>query len=831
MKTELRLLQRDARSGELTLLCAAITVAVLIVTSISLFAERLQKALVSEAKVFLAADVVLQSPQPVAEKLLLGAVTRDLQRAEIVQFPSMVFAGDEMFLSSVKAASSAYPLLGQLEATDDVNVAGVPVVGSPAPGEAWLDQRLLHLLNIQLGDEVWVGEQAFTAAKILTREPDSGSSYFSLGPRILINLEDLGGTGVVQPGSRVFYRYLFSGEEAAIDSYIEWLKPQLKKRHRLMGLDDSQPGLAQSLERAEGFLLLAGSLGVLLASVAVAMAARRYSLRHYDNVAVMKTLGSTPQQLGRMVVIHLTVVLTVSVLAGALLGWFAQYAFLNIMQEWLPVALPQASIKPFLVGAGTGVVCTLAFALPMMWQLRTVSPLRVLRRELGSDADGNTDKTRYFYLLGALAIFALMWFYSQHLLITSLVFFGTLFCGLVVGGIAWFVLGSIRVLGTQAGSVWRLAVANLQRGQLQSVLQLVVFGLALMLLLISVLIRTSIVREWELQLPPDTPNHFLINIAPYQVEPLKELLAEHELKTAGMYPMVRGRLTHLNDIEATTIIGEEVDEVYRELNLTWSETFPEDNVLVAGQWWDDNSNNSSDRPLVSVEQELADNLGVTVGDKLTFTIGDKKLDVTLGSIRELRWDTMRPNFYFIFEPGVLENYSATHITSFYLPQEKKLLINDILRQFPTISIFELDEMLYQIKTMVDQVTQAIELVLGLILISGALVLIASVQASIDQRMQENAILRTLGAPRRLILGSLCLEFILLGLGAGLMAALGSELTAWGLQTQAFRMEYTFHPWLWLAGPVLGAVLICGLGLAASYRVVRVPPLVVLRELM
>jgi len=321
----------------------------------------------------------------------------------------------------------------------------------------------------------------------------------------------------------------------------------------------------------------------------------------------------------------------------------------------------------------------------------------------------------------------------------------------------------------------------------------------------------------------------LINIADHQVDAVNDMLTKQSLHAEGFYPMVRGRVTAINGVEATHIIGESVDEVYRELNLTWSASLPTDNKLIAGEWWPAAAAAPVAIARVSIEQSLAKKLKVAVGDQLTFTIGDQSFIAIVSSVRELAWDRMRPNFYFIFQPGALDGYSATYITSFYLPKEQKLFLNSLLKAFPTISIFEVDEMIARIQKIVAQVTQAIQLVMGLILVAGALVLVACVQSSLDQRMQENALLRTLGAGKRLILGSLMIEFVLLGMMAGAMASLGSEITAWVLQTQVFKMDYHFHAWLWLAGPIAGAVIIGALGVAACAKVVRVPPLRLFRE--
>lgn len=833
LRLSLRFLFSDIKSGELHLLWAAVTVAVMIVTSIALFSERLQKALVAESSAFLAADLVLQSPEVVPESWLKNPAAIQMRQAQVVEFPSMVFYGEEMTLASVKAVSATYPLLGNLEISTEAFADGIQVEGGPKTGEAWLDSRLLILLGVKQGDEIFIGEKSFIVKQILAREPDGGSSYWSLGPRILISLQDLPDTQVVQAGSRVEYRYLFAGREEEIQQYREWLLPQLQKRYRLLSLEDSQPGLAQSLKRAESFLLLAGSLGVLLAAIAIAMAARRYSVRHFDTVAILKVLGMSSSVMKGVMCLPLVCVALTGILSGWILGAVIQHAFLTVMQEWLPAVLPPSSWRPYGVGAVTGLLCVLVFALPILWSLLAVPPLRVLRREL----EGSVLPQSVFYVLGALAIYGLMVFFSGQFQLASILFVGTLGVAGFAAGWAVLLLRGVRVVGSQAGSLWRLALANLRRHSQQSVLQLVIFSLVFMLLLISLQVRTSLLKEWQQQLPAGTPNQFLINIGPYEVEAVRTLLADHLMEhqnlhpSAGdgfvLYPMVRGRLTAINGVEATTQISEEVDELYRELNLSWSATLPEDNVLTAGAWWTTPAQSTS--PRVSIEQSLAEKLRVKVGDHLEFTIGNEKVQVQIASIRSLDWDRMRPNFYFLFEPWVLDHFAATYITSFYLPPEQKSFLVHLLKQFPTISVFSVDEMIRRIQRMVLQVTQAIELVLLMILVAGLLVLVATLQASLDQRLRESALLRSLGAKRAVVLGSFTMEFLALGALAGLMAASGSTLaTAW-LQTQVFDMELVFYGGHWLWGPLVGMLVVGVTGVLACAKVVRVPPLRLLQE--
>lgn len=818
----LRFFWRDFKAGELNLLLAAVTLAVMIVTAISLFAERLEKALVAEASVFLAADLVLKSPDPVDPQWLQAA--HELQQAQIVQFPSMVFAGEEMALASVKAVTAAYPLRGQLEVSRQAFGPGQKIAGRPAPGEAWLDSRLLGALNVHPGDTIWIGEKTFVIRRILAREPDSGSSYWSLGPRVMIALEDLDATGVVQAGSRVEYRYLFAGDADALERYRQQLLPRLEKRHRLLRLEEEQPGLSQSLSRARHFLLLAASLGILLAAITIAMSAHRYALRHLDMMALLKVWGLPLAEMKRVLYVPLLALSAIGIFLGWSLGAVLQYAFLAIMQEWLPAVLPAASWRPWGVGAMTGLLCVMLFALPVLWPLLAVTPLHILRRDTG----GEVRMRGWFYLMGAVALYALMWFFSQSILLASLMYAGTLLLASLVAVLGGLLLAGLRRWGARAGHLWRLASANMLRNPRHSILQLTLFTLILMLLLTSILIRSSLVAEWRQQLPPGTPNHFLINIAPAEVEPLQQRLQGQRLSHAGLYPMVRGRLLTINGVEATSLFGEQIDELYRELNLTWSNTLPEDNRIVAGQWWPAADAIRADKE-VSIESGLAKKLGIKVGDRLQFGIGSETLTVAVSSIRELAWDRMRPNFYFIFEPGSLDPFPATYITSFYLPSQHKAWLNVLLKEFPTLTVFAVDEMIRRIQTMVEQVTRAIELVLWLILASGMLVFIAALQASLDQRYQEAALLRTLGASRGLLLGSLALEFACLGALAGLLAGAGSESIAWLLQAQVFASTYHFHGWPLLAGPAAGVLMVTLTGLLSCLKVVRVPPLHLLKD--
>lgn len=828
----LRILWRDWRGGELGILTAALVLAVAIVTGIALFTDRLQQGLSAQSSHFLAADRVLQSPRPVDPAWLQQARVAGLQQAELVTFQSMIYAGANadagMRLASVKAVSERYPLRGLLDISDQPFGEPYKVASGPPVGEVWLDARLLPLLDIAIGDAVYVGDAKLTVTRTVVNEPDRGSGFSAFGPRVMMNTGDLAATHIIQPGSRVNFRYLFAGDIRLITEYGRWLQSRLEPSHKWLVLKDVQPRIAQSLERAEQFLLLAGAIGVGLAGIAIALAARRYTLRHYDYVAMMKSLGASSQRVMNLYIGNLLILALLSTLLGCGAGWLIQQVFFELLEGIFAVAaMPEITPRPFLIGAVTALVCLLAFAVPPLINLQRVSPLRVLRRDLphaGASA-------LVAYSTGIAGMALLMLWYSGNWRLTLAVIAGVAVTFVVVGAITWYLLRGSVVVGMQAGSHWHLALASLRRRGFENAVQVVIFSLSIMLLLSLALVRSSLIEEWKIQLPEGTPNHFLINVNDAQVASVKQLLTQNQLNSEPVYPMVRGRLISINgeQVRARLLENDQSsvgDELDRELNITWTQRIPSGNQLVAGEWWQPDDLT----PQVSVESGLAQRLGADIGDSLVFSIGSELLEVKISSLRSLNWDSMKPNFYMIFPPKILAAYPATYITSFYLPTNKKPLLNQFIRQFPTVTVIEMDSILAQIRAMINQVGAAIELVLALIVACGLLVLVASVQASLDSRFHESAILRTLGAKRSLVLGSLVTEFSLLGMVAGLLAAFSAELCVYAIQHYVLHMNNVSHPWVWLAGPMLGAVLIGATGYVVCRKVVNSPPMQILREL-
>ena len=821
--TATKMLARDWRGGELGVLVMALVLAVGIVSGISAFTTRLQSALVQESNRFLAADTVVTSGFDLPEAWLQEAASRDLTTAQTLLFPSMVYTdADAMSLASVKAVSSAYPLRGELTYSPEPFAAVLPSTAGPEPGEVWLDSRLFPLLEVAVGDEVTIGEARFTIAAAARTEPDQGSSFYGYGPRVLMHYQDIPATGVIQPGSRVEYRQLYAGDTTAVESFSRWLEPQLQNGQSLVNIDEGQPGIGSALSRAESFLLLAGSLAVVLAGVAVALAARRFSERHHDYVAIVKSLGATSGTVNRLYGSSLLLLGCVATLLGCLLGWAIQALFFALFSEQLPVQPGPSGVRPYAIGAATSLTCLLCFAWPPLRRLGQASPLRVLRRDLLPEkrrASGD-------YLVGLLAVSLLMWWYSQDWRLTLAVLAGLAVTAGLGFGLALMLLRGSRLVGMSAGSIWRLALAGLQRRGVENALQVVIFAMAIMLLLVLLLVRTSLIDDWQTQLPDDAPNHFMVNVTAEDVQSIEQLLRADNIPSEAFYPMIRGRVMSINDEQLPSSDEVQEDRRQRETNFTWSDTLPNDNKLVAGQWWAP----GTEELLVSLEEGFAERMGVAVGDTMGFLVGSQPLEVRVASIRQLNWQSMRPNFYFVFPPRVLAQYPATFMTSFHLAPSNKVFLNQFIRTYPTVTVIEMDIVIEQIRAIVNQVSAAINLVLVVILAAGALVLIAGVQASVDARMQESAILRALGASRRLILGGLLVEFATLGLCAGLLATVAAELSVYILQTRAMDMAYAPTPWLWPLGIATGTLVIGALGVYSCRKVVSTPPVTVLREL-
>ncbi len=804
-----RLLAREWRAGELRVLVLALIIAVLVSTAISFFTDRLQRGMASRAAEFLGADMLISSRDPLPPLYAEQASSRGLEWTEVVEFSSVMASDSDMQLSSVKAVGPGYPLRGQVRISDRLFGQEQVAEQTPAPGELWVEPRLVSVLGVDIGDTLEVGLSELRIDALLTHEPDRAGDFYSLTPRVLMNLADLEATGIIQPGSRVRYRLLVSGPETALADYRQWLQPRLNEHQRLVTVGDDNRQIGNALERANQFLGLASIAAVVLAGVAVALSANRFASRHFDTSALLRCLGASRRLVLKVFLVQLAWLGLLATLIGLALGWLMQWGLVYLLADLLPPDIPRPGLTPLLIGTATGLVGLIGFALPPLLRLGRVSPLRVLRRDLAPLPSSGW--VIYGLALGSLTL--LMWQFTSNLPITLAVVFGGALASLLLGLLAWALLKQTGARLRNASLAWRLGSGQLLKQPTTAAGQILAFGLILMSMVVILILRTELLDTWQAQLPDDAPNHFALNILPSEAEAFTAKLEQIGARAAPLYPVSPGRLIEVNGQPVRDLVTKDSQAeraINRDLSLTWSATLATDNRLSAGRWFDQLPD---DRHWVSVEAGLADNLGVSLNDDLTFVIAGQQIQARVGSIRDVEWDNFTPNFFMIFSPGTLDGMPLTLLTSFSLPSTEREALRDLARAFPAMTLLEVEAILAQIRDILAQVTLAVEYVLLFVLLAGFTVLFAALQATLDERLYEGALLRTLGAGRPLLQKANRLEFALLGALAGLLAIAAAELITLLLYRQALDLSWSPHFGLWLLVPLTGALLI---GLAGAW---------------
>jgi putative ABC transport system permease protein len=820
----LKLLARDWRAGELTVLIAALLIAVTALTGVAFLTDRVAQAVQMRAVESLAADLQLNSTGPISPDYAALAEQDGLDTARLTSMPSVVFAGESNTLAAVRAVTGGYPLrgnlktsarlLGEVEVTHDI----------PAPGEAWASPRLMARLGTDTGAEIEVGGAVLRLTRVLDYRPDEGWSFIDLAPTLLINDADLEATQLIQPGSRVGYRMLFAGPRGAVDEFKAELEALLTDSEKLDDIKDANPQIRSSMERSGRFLNLAALVSVLLAAVAVAMAARRYSYRHRDRVALMKCMGASQALIFRSSVLQLFLLVLGGSLAGAALGYVSQLGLAWLMRDMIGTTLPQPGLQPVVLGLVTATSILGGFALPDLAQMGKTPPLRVLRQ----DIDPPPLRYGISWLAGVAAILALLLWIVQDTRLVLTIFGGAALTFLALALAGWLLVKSLQGFRGAAGVAWRYGLANLSRRGRESVVQIVAFGLGLMVLLLLSTVRTELMDTWRQSLPDNAPNQFLINIQPQEVPEMTAFLEMKNLAVPDFVPLVRARMTHINGDDVTQMTFEDPQGerwARRDSNLSWTRRMQADNRIVEGTFWEPDFEGAE----VSVEQDFGRELGLSLGDELSFDIAGETVSATITSFRTVEWDSFSPNFFMVFSPGLLEPYPATYITSLYVEDSGRAAVLDLMREFPSVTAIDLDAVLGQVRDVMDKAALAVQAVFVFTLLAGLTVLWAAVQATRDERRYESAMLRTFGASKNRVLGGVATEFAAIGLLAGLLAAAGASLVGYLLATRLFELDYSFSPAIWLAGPLAGLLFVGISGMVATWRVITHPPISVLRN--
>lgn len=819
LRLGLWLLQRERAGGEWRVLLLALVIGVGSVATTGFLGDRIKRAMSEQGASFLGADLLVTSPRPVELW-----PSHALRTSRALEFASMASRGDAFQLATVRAVDAAYPLRGVVRIADRPFEAGKPRPAQPPPGAVYVDQELLALLDAEVGDAMQIGDAQFTIAGVVAEEPGQLGGVFGLAPRVFLRADEVEKTRVLQPGSRLTYLYQFAGEPAETAAFATALKPALDRTQRLVGSREGVETLRGAFANADRYLQLTALISLLLSVAAIAIAAHRHALRHYDQAALLRCFGATTAQLRTLYAVQLLTLGVVGSLAGVAVGALMQQALAGLILPEAVTRLPALGLAPVGAAMASGLLALAGATLPALMRLVRVPPLRVLRRDLPPLPVGA-------WLSAAITGSALLglvgWYAGDATLVA--VFVGAL------AALAGVLALLARLALTAGGAVQRMAhgpvrfgLAQLLRHRFDSTLQLGAFTLALFLVALLALVRGDLVAGWRQQLPPDAPNYFLVNIAPHQQEAVAAYLAQHRLQASALYPMVRGRLVTRNGTPIEQAVPEgarDSNTLRRELNLTWTGTLPANNVVLAGAWHGERR-----AAEISVESGMAEQLNLALGDQLGFRLGDQTLTARITSVRSVKWDSMQPNFFVIFAPGQLDALPASAIASVHVPPSASGVLPGFVKAFPGITLLALDKLIANIEAAFAQIIGAIQLLLGFLLAAGMAVVVATLLASLDARRQEAVLLRTLGAERAYLAKGLWSEFLALGLLAGLLASACAEIAMALIGDRLFELPVRLHPWLWLALPAAGALLVGMSGWLTTRHITRVPPMQSIRTL-
>ncbi|MES1930878.1 hypothetical protein SADO_16583 [Salinisphaera dokdonensis CL-ES53] len=822
MRLAWRQLGRSRRDGAGWILLIALVVAVAAVGAVSQMTDRVRSAMVRQGAATLAADLKLDLRAPLDDERARQLDAAGVQHHAVTVFPSVVSRDDEITLVSVKAVEDSYPMRGTVTLRRGAPGSPTEVVSdAPDPGTAWVAQRILDAQQLEVGDELALGDTRLTIAAVLAVEPDRGNGFANIAPRVLIHQADVAATGLLGPGSRASYAELIAGTPDAVSALRAELEPELQAGERLQTPAESNRALSRALERADVFLDLAALVAVVLAGVAIALTARQHAESRLDEIALLKTLGAARGLIARLLAWQLVFVGVIGIGLGLAVAGLAQLGISRFIARAFEIELPGASWLALWPAAATGAILLAGFAWPALSQARATPPARVLARSLAEHGS----RTRLIYAAALVNVIALAAAATRDLTLTAWVVAATVGGTALLWGAALLLLAGVerlrQRLGHRTGPGLRLGLAALSRRRNASALQIVAFGIGLTMLFMLVIVRGDLLAGWQADIAADAPNRFLINITREQQPQVADRLESAGLD-ADFYPLVRGRLTAVDGthIEDNAELAEQAGELTRrELNLSWIDDLKNDNRIVAGQWFEESK---PDEPKMSIDTSVAERLDVGVGDSLTFDITGTPITATVESIREIDWSSLQANFYVLFSPGVLDEFAATYITSLYVPADAHGTIATLVREFSNISVIDIAAILDQLTTLIDRLSVAIELVFGFTLAAGLVVLLAAMQASRAERLREAALLRALGARSRWLRQATVAECLLIGLCASLMAAVIAQTTSVVLAVWVFDLDYAWRPHLWLIAIGVATAVIAVSGLLSLRDVLRQP---------
>ena len=830
-------LWRDVRSGDLRLLIVAVTLAVAALSAVGFFADRLQGGLQRDARQLLGGDAVVASDNPTPEVFVAKARTLGLSMVTTLGFPTMARAieakGGASKLVALKVVEPGYPLRGKLMLATGIPSKDEAATGIPRPGDVWVDPSLLESLGLVRGDSLLLGESRFTIGGVIALEPDRGAGFMNFSPRVMMHKADVAATGLIQPASRLNYRMAVAGADEPVKAFVAWADQEVKnganraergvRGVRVESLQTGRPEMSQTLDRANKFLSLVALLAALLSAVAVALAARAFAARHLDDCAMLRVLGLSQRAIALSYTVEFALVGAFASALGVVLGFCVHYLFVALMAGLLDTALPAPSLWPVGLGMGMGLTLLLAFGLPPVLQLAQVPPLRVMRRDVGNLRPASLG----VLTVGVLGFAALLLVASSDLKLGLIAVGGFAGAVLLFAALSWLAVKLLRrSVSEQTAPRWLvLATRQIAARPAFAVVQVSALSVGMLALLLLVLLRTDLIGSWRQATPPDAPNRFVINVMPEQGQDFRAALAKGGVEKYDWYPMIRGRLIAIN---GRTVSPEDyTDErakrlVDREFNLSHSATQPQHNTIIAGAW------QPEEQGAISVEEGIAKSLNLNMGDKLEFDIGGVQTQARITSLRKVDWSSMRANFFVLFPVSVLADVPSTFMTAFKAPATAGF-DNALVRQFPNVTEVDMSSTLNQVQRVLDQVIRAVEFLFGFTLAAGLVVLFAAVSATREERAQEYAVMRAVGAQASLLRQVQRAELAGVGLLAGLLASLVANAVGWALAHYVFEFEWTVSLWLPIWGSLCGAILALAAGWWGLRDVLRRPVVETLRR--
>ncbi|WP_305843526.1 ABC transporter permease [Photobacterium leiognathi] len=793
----LRWAWREIRQGQLWLVTLALSLIIACVFALSALVSRVEGIIVSQGRSALAADMVLQSSQAVDLKQLS---TNNVTISQQTSFGTMAFSDNGMQLVSVKAVDAQFPLRGDLR----LQAADKSVQHHVKPGELWLSERLFSLLDVKVGDTLMLGDGELTISGRILEDPELSFNPFSQMPAVLINNQDIEAIGGIQEGSRLSYRYYFSGSDSALAD----IRQQFSLTPSQRWLTENDAGRSGDfIERARQYLSLTLVLVVLMASATLVLTCQHYASTRITSVAMMKSLGASRRFLWRWLLQQIAVVFSVAIGVGLILGFWLEWLLRYPLQQLLPDELPSIGFAPLVIS----LLLALFISLPALG----IPLSRLVNASAMNTVQATQAPTAKFSPIWLLLIFpvlaAVAWIGTNLFVWLTLLGMVVLLVLLALVGIAAIAL----LKNIKFGSAYALALSRVNRSKAKTATQLAALTCSLMLLAVIGLLRNELLADWKNTLPADAPNVFAINIAPEQQQAYLDYLDANQLARSDGYPVTRGRLVAINEqrfyatedesqndalAETSSNTNSERDPALRrELNFTWAETLPSHNDVIAGKW--------GDRSGVSVESGIAKRLNIKLGDKLAFTVGGLEFNAIVNSIRDVEWRNMKPNFYFIFTPDVLQSFPATWLVSFRINDQQSDLLNTLAENYPTVSVLDLRMMATRIQGLLTQVSWSLTVLAGLGVLSGLLLIMTLLRLSISERQTEIQLYRTLGASRKRIAATLWFEYGIIALLAGIIAAIGAEFVVGLLVVKGFELLFTLHPLMWIGLPVLAIGLV------------------------